>query len=348
MGVEAAGFRSSARVNLVVLGAAAAPGSPASSALAAAGPQDVPTVMLLAPRAAAGMSPWLQRAVAGPLWDAREHWDQAAGWHALGQRLATLGRAAEVDVDVHNCLVAGQLQHDTIRSYDHIAEAFAERWFEHPPMRELERFLRRLRPKSRILDAGCGPGHHARLLAHGGHEVVAIDLSEGMLDQARKRVQTARFIKMDLQTLSFGAATFDAIWCAAAILHVPREQLAAVLRRFRRVLKPGGLLGLNFQIGRPSELVQRGQDRRFFEYHADARPVSAALAGAGFGVEASLYGETARNTHGLDITLKWRTLYASALSRDGAVAGVAVEDRPAQIEFGLGPCEEVDLLDLRS
>jgi SAM-dependent methyltransferase len=233
-------------------------------------------------------------------------------WRTLGAHLVDAGRGAETAIDPRFGLAPAQLQHATIESYDHIAAQFADRWFDHPPERELDLFLQQLRPRSRVLDAGCGPGHHARLISLAWHDVVAVDLSDGMLRQARRRVPSIRSMKMNLAALTFAAGTFDAIWCAAAILHIPREHLAAVLRGFRRVLAPGGLLGLNFQVGRDSELVQRGRDHRFFEYYADAAPIAACVERAGFTIDAEVYGETTRNTHDLDLTLKWSTLYARA------------------------------------
>jgi ubiquinone/menaquinone biosynthesis C-methylase UbiE len=131
-----------------------------------------------------------------------------------------------------------------------------------------------------------------------------------MLDQARRRVRSIHTMKMSIEALNFADSALDAVWCAATILHIPRENLFGVLNGFRRVLKPGGILALNFQVGRPSELVQRQLDRRFFEYYQDSSQVSRLLRAAGFCVEAAIYGETKRNTHDLDITLKWITLSA--------------------------------------
>jgi SAM-dependent methyltransferase len=241
---------------------------------------------------------------------------------ALLGRLALAGRRSEDQVDVRQPLGAPHVHRANMASYDAIAEPFAERWFAHPPMRELEHFLARLPRRSRVLDAGCGPAHHAALMARAGHDVIGIDASAGMLRQARLRAAQVRTARMSLDALCFRAGAFDAVWCAAAILHVPREHLPQVLAGFRRVLRPGGWLGLNFQVGRGSEVVERGADRRFFEYYPDARSVIRELRRAGFTVDSTLCGETGRNTHGLDLTLRWATVYASAGHRfDGGIAG---------------------------
>jgi ubiquinone/menaquinone biosynthesis C-methylase UbiE len=297
---------------------------------------------LLAPGLGAGDATQLQRCLPGRVWDLRAAWEDDVVWRALSSSLLTAGAAHETQVEPRSSLTVSNLQRMTIRSYDAIAEKFAEHWFDHPPQRELEQFLQRLRPDSTVLDAGCGPGHHAKALADAGHAVIAIDLSEAMLAQARRRVQSVRLLRMNLQALRFGNNTFDAIWCAAAVHHVPRERLLPVLRGFRRVLKPGGLLGLNVQVGRRSEIVERQLDRRFFEYHAHPRELADVLNAAGFFIEAALHGESRRNTHDLNMVLRWSTLYArSRLSQTLADAALPSHDGSAEIQLGLAPRQKV-------
>jgi SAM-dependent methyltransferase len=205
-----------------------------------------------------------------------------------------------------------RLKNDIIRSYDCISEKFASQWVNHPPFQALETFVRLLPRRARVLDAGCGPGHHAQLLSQRGNEVMAVDLSEGMLRIARKRVRLVSFARMDMQALSFPAGTFDAIWCAAAAIHVPREEILALLCSFRRTLRPHGILGITMQVGRASEVVDYHGDRRFFEYYRDRQEIANLVSAAGLAVVASDYGETSRNTHDVDLTLKWVTVYAQA------------------------------------
>jgi SAM-dependent methyltransferase len=341
-------LRSAARVNLAVVARSAVPAWLEEPAPFTASHLDPNTHTVLAPDVSAADAKQLERSLPGRVWDTRRAWYEHGTWRALGRHVLGAGISAETEIEPRFSLMPSNLRRATIESYDDIAEQFAEQWFDHPPRRELDLFLQKLRPKSCVLDAGCGPAHHARILSNAGHDVVAIDLSDGMLEQARKRVHSIRVMKMNIEALTFSVGSFDAIWCAAAILHVPREHIVTVFRGFWRVLKPGGVLGLNFQVGRSSELVQRGLDARFFEYYPDAGDVADLLGIAGFAVERAAYGETRRNTHELDITLKWSTLYArrgpASNLRHGLVAG---ENRLTELELGLAPREEVDLLDPR-
>lgn len=242
--------------------------------------------------------------------DMRKGLDDDIAWDQLKSSITLSSRQIETIIDPNARLGPEILKRNTINSYNQIAEKFASRWFEHPPESALEKLLRRLPGKACVLDAGCGPGHHAKLIARSGHDVVGVDLSEKMLQIASKSVESVHFERMDIQALGFPSNMFNAIWCAAAALHTPREEIVQLLRGFRRVLKSDGLLGLNLQIGRKSEVVDYGADHRFFEYYRDSSEIAMFLRLAGFSVEAYDYGETTRNTHGLDIKLKWTTLYA--------------------------------------
>ena len=81
-----------------------------------------------------------------------------------------------------------------------------------PHVRYLQEFLGLVAPHSILLSAGCGGGRYDGMLLEAGHSVVGIDLSEGMLAQARGRYPKIRYEKMGLHEMEFQNEFDGAIW----------------------------------------------------------------------------------------------------------------------------------------
>jgi SAM-dependent methyltransferase len=94
------------------------------------------------------------------------------------------------------------------------------------------------RPR-RVLEVGAGPGElSARMTGALGAEVVALDVSERMVELARGRGVDARV--GDVQSLPFEDESFDTVVAAWMLYHVP--DLDRGLAEIARVLAPGGWL----------------------------------------------------------------------------------------------------------
>ncbi len=93
------------------------------------------------------------------------------------------------------------------------------------------------KPGERILDLGCGTGHLTGQIAATGAEVVGIDRSPDMIQQAREKYPALRFEVMDARELSF-PKPFDAAF-SNATLHWIREP-EKVITGISRALRPGG------------------------------------------------------------------------------------------------------------
>jgi demethylmenaquinone methyltransferase/2-methoxy-6-polyprenyl-1,4-benzoquinol methylase len=106
---------------------------------------------------------------------------------------------------------------------------------------------------SRGLDAGCGIGQPAHILAgavgKSGH-VTGIDISDGLLEHAEKLAVRAgltdrlTFTKGNIEKLRYDDNTFDWIWsvdCAGYPATEPPERL---ISEFARIVKPGGIVAI--------------------------------------------------------------------------------------------------------
>lgn len=96
------------------------------------------------------------------------------------------------------------------------------------------------RPGERILDLAAGTGASSAVLAKAGAEVVACDLSEGMIEVGRRRHPDIEFVQGDALDLQFEEASFDAVTISWGLRNIPDPERA--LREMARVVRPRGRL----------------------------------------------------------------------------------------------------------
>ena len=98
-----------------------------------------------------------------------------------------------------------------------------------------------------ILDAGCGAGRFADIVAAHGATVVAVDLSDAV-EACQKTTSIhggrAHCLQASLTNLPIRLGIFDAIYCMGVIQHTPDPE--SVIRTLPKYLKPGGKLAYNF------------------------------------------------------------------------------------------------------
>ena len=97
-----------------------------------------------------------------------------------------------------------------------------------------------------ILNAACGTGRYTDAILDAGLQVVGIDQSAGMLEQARRKHPGVEVEQTGLQELAFRDA-FDAAICIDAMEYVPPEDWPVVLGNLRRAVRPGGLVYLTVE-----------------------------------------------------------------------------------------------------
>ncbi len=97
---------------------------------------------------------------------------------------------------------------------------------------------------SKILDVATGTGQQAFAFAKEGYEVIGIDLSEAMLDVAKRRNKygNAKFEVADATNIPFGDNSFDVSSISFALHEMPLSIREKVLKEMVRVTKPKGII----------------------------------------------------------------------------------------------------------
>ncbi|MDX2244266.1 MAG: methyltransferase domain-containing protein [Leptolyngbyaceae cyanobacterium bins.302] len=108
-----------------------------------------------------------------------------------------------------------------------------------------------LQPGQKVLDIATGTGlaaiAAAQQIAPDGW-VVGVDLSEGMLNQAKRKIETLQLFNIsldlaDAETLYFPEHCFDVVLCSSALVYL--TDIPTNLRQWHKFLKPGGLVGFH-------------------------------------------------------------------------------------------------------
>jgi len=86
------------------------------------------------------------------------------------------------------------------------------------------KFLSQIKPKSRILDLGCGSGRFSIGAAKKGFDVTGVDITPEAIDACRKRAKkenldNAQFFVGDMSKLDFKNDTFDYVFCPRFVIN---------------------------------------------------------------------------------------------------------------------------------
>ncbi len=143
----------------------------------------------------------------------------------------------------------------TANLYDKVAEKYTATFLTDPDRDIVDLFLSFLPKNSRILDVGCGPGIIANYMHKKGYQIEGIDISEKMIELAKKRAPQCRFRLLDMRDLDYPQDSFDGIVALYSIIHIPKSDIFDVFTKFSRVLKSGGYLLVAVQEGKGEVLL---------------------------------------------------------------------------------------------
>ena len=135
----------------------------------------------------------------------------------------------------------------TLQFYKDHAQDFVKGTLSADMSEARQHFLQCLPESARILDFGCGSGRDTKAFLDLGYQVDACDGSEELCRIASEvtGIPVRHMFFQDLNETD----VYDGIWACASILHLPKEELAAVLRKIADALKKNGMLYTSFKYG---------------------------------------------------------------------------------------------------
>ena len=206
--------------------------------------------------------------------------------------------------------IRGRMDGPDVQSvYDRIGGFYDEFWLSQAagPIRELVERLS-FKGEERVFEAGCGTGFATVLIARrlrDGSQVTAVDLSTGMLEQARRRAASAglegiRFVAGDaLENLTASRGPFDLVFSTWVLGYIPLEPF---FKAAHQALSKGGRLA--FVVHRqdsPREILELFKELAIenpqvlqrqvaFDFPQDGDDAARRLTAAGLTVERAWEG----------------------------------------------------------
>jgi ubiquinone/menaquinone biosynthesis C-methylase UbiE len=174
----------------------------------------------------------------------------------------------------------------------------------------------------RVLDLGCGFGWHCRYaVENGAASVIGVDLSQNMLDEAKKKTnsENIQYIRMPIEDIDFPDNSFDAVISSLALHYV--QSFEEVLSKISKCLSSGGYFV--FSVEHPIFTAQGPQD---WHYDNDGKPLHWPVDRYFIqGVrEAVFLGEKVTKYH------KTLTTYINGLLKSGFEIIELVEPQPEE------------------
>lgn len=139
------------------------------------------------------------------------------------------------------------MKEETLSYYRKNAENFVKGTINADMEFNRKKFLQRLPEQGSILDFGCGSGRDAKIFLNLGYEVEAVDGCRELCEMAAEYtgivVRQMDFMELDVRE------KYDGIWACASVLHLPYEELRAVLAKMAAALKENGVIYVSFKYG---------------------------------------------------------------------------------------------------
>ena len=186
-------------------------------------------------------------------------------------------------------------QNEITEAYNCSAKTYAEKCFnelEYKPLDRqlLDRFAQLTQKKGIVCDIGCGPGEVATYLTAKGCKVVGIDISEYMINEAKRLNTEIEYLVDDMFNLKTAEEHFAGICSFYSIVNFQYDDIKRILKEYHRVLINNGLLLIAFHIEEKEIHVDDfwGSGKPLDFYYFNENVILGMLKEAGFKIIEAL------------------------------------------------------------
>ena len=161
----------------------------------------------------------------------------------------------------------------TIRAYNNNAQKYNAKFKDFSTYKnKIIDFQGQFIPKgARVLDLGCGPGNNITTIKSldDSCQFTGIDLSEDLLDIAKRIHPSCKFINQNICSLEY-VEQFDTVLASFCIVHLENEETQTLLKFITESLVEGGSLYLSFMEGTTSgfETTSFSNEKIYFNYYS--------------------------------------------------------------------------------
>lgn len=163
---------------------------------------------------------------------------------------------------------------ETFQTWNKVAKVYEDKFMNLDLYNDSYDNLLELIAKSNasVLEIGCGPGNITKYLLtkRTDLKILGIDISENMIELAKKNNPTAEFIIMDCREIDSLNKKFDAIVCGFCIPYLSNNDCVKLISDCKYLLNDSGILYLSFVDGNYENsgfIVGSSGDRAYFYYH---------------------------------------------------------------------------------
>ncbi len=168
----------------------------------------------------------------------------------------------------------------------------------------VKRFEEMLKPRSLVLDLGCGDGSAvAAPLLKLNHLVIGLDISPVQIALARKNCPRGEFVCCEITTLKSSEYQVNGVTALYSIFHTPRDQHKELLQKIASFLPAGGVLLITMG-DRDFEDWHDFYGAKVWSSHFGPRTNSRLVREAGFQVVLDELHTSNRETHQVILATK--------------------------------------------